>query len=519
MSVKRELSGRRLLAALALLAALPTVTVLVAARSEPPGPPPGPASYNPTPLTIDPLHRAWLARDLQRSRQEAAQSAGQTGPVLVPAAFPEPLPTVVLAPRAAPYDLAEVQRSVPTAFETIGQALLVRANIDVVRGARLIIDGARTPEVRLLSSGAEFVSIIAWGGDISVRGSARARVGISSWDPAAGAADSHPADGRAYLLDVGGRMDIHRGDLGHLGFGSGTTSGVAWRGAQLSVGGPIEPARGRVTRSVMHDNWFGAYTFRALGMRWLGNRFADNDAYGFDPHDLSNDFLVQGNVAHGNGRHGFIFSRGCDRNVLRDNVAYDNRGHGFMIDDGRSLDASFAPARFLPSDDNQLIGNQAYDNDGSGIEVEGGAGNVVTGNVLARNHVGVRVKDDASALVSDNRISESRLAGVDVLSGAAEVEVRGNVVTGGWTGIALGEPGGARVTGNDLTGSSTPLVVAGRAQRDEGLVTEVGRVLRWNPVLVLWTMILGVPAIHAAPRLVRWIVSRPRSRRHQAATG
>ena len=59
-----------------------------------------------------------------------------------------------------------------------------------------------------------------------------------------------------------------------------------------------------MTDAVLHHNWFGAYTFEAQGMRFLDSTFRDNAAYGFDPHDLSNDFLVERNVAHGNGRTG-----------------------------------------------------------------------------------------------------------------------------------------------------------------------------------------------------------------------
>ena len=62
--------------------------------------------------------------------------------------------------------------------------------------------------------------------------------------------------------------------------------------------------------------------------------------YGYDPHDFSDNFDVAGNVAYHNGKHGFIFSRGCVHNILRGNVSYDNAGHGFMIDDGRSTSLS-----------------------------------------------------------------------------------------------------------------------------------------------------------------------------------
>ena len=512
MPVRPELSGRRLAVALVLVAVLPALLVFIAISYQRPELPPGPPAYSPLPLTKDPILNAMQARELQRSRRVTGMAPTLTAPVLVPASFPEVVPTLVLAPREAPYDLRELQQSVPEAFEVIDGVLLVRASIEVPAGSRLTISGATTPDVRLLSSPGGFAVIVARGGTLDIRGDADAPVRIRSWHPEGGGVDTEPADGRSFLLTFGGRMDIAHADIGYLGFGTGTSSGIAWRGADHVPGVPQAKAVGDVTDSVLHHNWFGAYTFEAQGMRFLDNTFRDNAAYGFDPHDLSNDFLVERNVAHGNGRHGFIFSRGCNRNVLRDNVAYDNRGHGFMIDDGRSEDTDYAEAARLPSDENQLIDNHAYDNDGSGIEIEGGSGTVVRGNVLERNHIGIRVKNDASLVVEDNRIADSRLAGVDVLDAGDEAVVVGNEITGGWASVSVPDASSVRLSANTLSGASTPMVVAGTPQRDEGVATTLGKVFRWNPLLILWTAILGIPTVLAVRTLLRGAVRAGRRR-------
>jgi parallel beta-helix repeat protein len=494
MQVRTELTRGRLVRAVLLLSLLPAGLGVTAAMYSQPEAPPGPPAYNPLPLGKSDILIALQARELQRSRRVTAEAPLLTGPQLLPARFPEPVPTVVLPPRADPYTLLELSGALPRAFASVDGALLLLASLEIPDGARLVVDGATTPSVRLASSPDGFATIIARGGEFDVRGTAEAPVTITSWDAGANAVDEDPTDGRAFLLAMGGRMDIAHADVGHLGFGTGTSSGVAWRGAEHTADQPADPAVGNVSDSVLHSNWFGAYTFEAQGMRWIGNTFRDNAAYGFDPHDLSNDFLVEGNVAHGNGRHGFIFSRGCDRNILRDNVAFDNRGHGFMIDDGRTEDAAFAAAARLPSNDNQLVNNHAYDNDGSGVEIEGGTGTVVRGNLLERNHVGVRVKNDASVVIMDNRVVDSALAGVDVLSGSGDVEITSNTISGGWASIALEDQGAAVLEDNSMRLASTPLSVAGEAQREDSLATAIGRVFRWNPVLVLWTAILGVPA-------------------------
>src|SRR3712207_6052934 len=117
MPVRPELSGRRLAVALVLVAVLPALLVFVAMSYQRPELPPGPPAYSPLPLTKDPVLTAMQARELQRSRRVTEAAPSLTAPVLVPATFPETVPTLVLAPREAPYDLDELRQSVPEAFE------------------------------------------------------------------------------------------------------------------------------------------------------------------------------------------------------------------------------------------------------------------------------------------------------------------------------------------------------------------------------------------------------------------
>jgi len=511
VDVKAELSGRRLAVALVLLALVPALLAVAAARYQRPDLPPGPAAYNPTHLSQDAVELALQARELQRSHRLTDQAASQPGPVLVAARFPEPLPTLVLPPRETPYQLGELEQEVPEAFGRLDGALLLRASLEVPTGAHLVVDSAVTPDVRLASSPAGFTSVISRGGLVDLVGTADLPVRISSWDETAATNDTEPSDGRAFLLSVGGRMDVSHADIGFLGFSTGTSSGVAWRGGPhvgLEAG---TPAAGEVTSSVLHHNWFGAYTYEAEDMLFKGNTFSDNIAYGFDPHDFSNGFVVEDNVANGNGRHGFIFSRGCNDNVMRNNVSFDNRGHGFMIDDGRSVDSSAGVARLLASNDNSVIGNHAYDNDGSGVEIEGGTGNVVRDNLLERNHIGVRIKDNAAAEITSNEITDSRLFGIDVLEGSGTVDLADNTVSGGWASVSLaGDAVETDLGENELAGAATPLVLDGTAVRDDTVTTTIGKYFKWNPLLILWTAILGVPVVLAGRALVSRLVGRRR---------
>jgi hypothetical protein len=87
------------------------------------------------------------------------------------------------------------------------------------------------------------------------------------------------------------------------------------------------------------------------------------------------------------------------------------------------------------------------------------------------------------------------------------VSISGNRISGAWAGInlAAGEaatPGVDALAGaNTVTDVSTPLVVGEVAQRDPSWLEQAGQFVRWNPVLVLWGLILGVPLLMGIVRV------------------
>lgn len=504
------LTGLRLVIAVALVLLLPAVLGLAALTYQPPDPPPAQTAPTFANLsnTLDPLTNAQL--DHNRQLQRVARTL--TAPTLIaaadtPGAVAGSLPSLVLAPRVQPYTLAELRGLVPAAFDDLIDprsqrgALLLTASLQVPVGAAVVID-EQTPDVRLLSSVAGFVSIISRG-SVTVTGSAEHPVHISSWNPARSDADRELIDGRSFILQIGGRMDSDHGIFGFLGFNLGLSSGVAWNSAgyqpQANVDGRV---RGQVTASEFRNNYFGAYTREAEGMHWSGNTFADNVAYGFDPHDFSNNFLVEQNIAYGNGKHGFIFSHGCNGNIMRGNISHDNDGHGFMIDDGRSGDAPGESSRVNASSNNQVVDNVSYGNRGSGVEIEGGHDNLVAGNQLTDNYIGVRIKNNASLAVRENIITDNLRYGIDVLDPDGEVAIEANTISGSWGAINLADPASATVSGNTVSDVSAAMVVDGTAIRDTTWVQNVAAFLRWNPMLVLWSLVIAVPLVVVGSRLV-----------------
>lgn len=501
------LTGFRLGVAVVLVLLLPVTLAVAALTYRPPDPPPtgtGSAfaglSNTLEPHTDAQLDRSWQLRRMVRTLAApaliaAAAIPGATGP----------LPSLVLVPRPRPYTLAELRTLVPEAFAGLtgplpAGALLLTANLEVPAGASLVID-EQTPDVRLLSSAAGFVTIISRG-TVTVAGKPQRPVRISSWDPTRATVDRELIDGRSFILQLGNRMDADHAIFEYLGFNLGLSSGVTWNssGSDALVLPGVRPG-GKVTSSVFRANYFGAYTRQAQGMLWSGNTFADNVAYGFDPHDFSDNFLVENNVAYGNGKHGFIFSHGCTGNVLRSNDSHDNAGHGFMIDDGRSADGGGEKARINDSNNNQVVDNLAYGNGGSGVEIEGGKGNVVSGNQISGNYIGVRVKNMASVVVRDNTIAGNLRYGVDVLDPGGTVSVAGNTISGTWGAVNLADGGSAVVGVNSVSDVSTFLVVGGVAVRDHHWVQDVAAFVRWNPLVVLWSLVIGVPLVVMASRL------------------
>jgi len=534
--VAASLSGRRLLLASALVLLLPgALTVAALSRQQPEAPPVETAArFQVLAQAPDRVFRAQLERSQTVNRMtgkltaptllDPALTGGafQGAPATLPAlaltggAPAGTLPTLALTPRAVPYTLDELHRLVPTAFSDLagrpgsGGALLLTANLQVPAGATLIIDG-RTPDVRLISNPSGFATIISRG-TVTIAGGVTRSVRISSWDPGLGRVDRDSTDGRSFILQIGGRMDADHAVFEYLGFNLGLSSGVAWNGAPANSTQSLpNKAQGDVRSSVFRHNYFGAYTAKAEGMQWVGNTFADNEEYGFDPHTFSNNFLVESNVAYGNGKHGFIFSRGCAHNMLRGNVAHHNGGHGFMIDDGRSSPSTLAESRINGSSNNVLMDNSASDNAGSGVEIEGGVKNVVVNNRVTNNYIGIRVKDDAVVMVRNNTAVDNVRYGIDIRNTAGGISVAGNTISGGWGAVNLATTSSAVLDGNVTSDVSAPVVIAGAAIRDTAWPDQVVDVIRWNPMLVLWSVLLGVPIVVALIRLV-WTAARPSRR-------
>jgi parallel beta-helix repeat protein len=380
----------------------------------------------------------------------------------------------------------------------------------ITRGATLSVAVPQVRELRLLSDGSRFATIVGRHASLRFAGRTGSNLVVHSWDVTTGAPDANLQDGRPSVSIRGaGRLDAWDTSFEDLGFSEGRVSGVAItapraaprvplaveprrsRAAVMSPLGALQPVTlpaqpaatassaliasatdppvasrptGTLVRSRFVRNMFGAYSYEARDMRWIENEFLDNMLYGLDPHDNSDRFLVQGNLAARNGRHGIIFSRFCDDNVIRRNRSFDNGWHGIVIDDGNHADG--------PSNGNVIAENEVRDNAKVGISIDGSSSNLIVGNRIDHQLYGVRlIRRSHDNVVRSNTITRTAADGV-VIDGAGGTRVRANVVTSANTGARMRDAPDSVVSGNALLGMRSHGVEVNRGGglRDPGIV-------------------------------------------------
>jgi len=169
------------------------------------------------------------------------------------------------------------------------------------------------------------------------------------------------------LADEGSSMQITYARLAGLGWNWNDSYGVAWK--DRSTGG--------ATRSTFTGNYFGLYTGRVSGVKFIRNAVTGNFFYGVDPHTYSSHLTVVGNTVTGNGRHGIIFSDHVNGSTVADNFVRANAANGIMMDDD--------------STGNVIRDNTVAGNHGDGIVLARSPANRVVGNVVRGNRVGLRL--------------------------------------------------------------------------------------------------------------------------------
>lgn len=316
----------------------------------------------------------------------------------------------------------------------------IAVHIDVEDNAQLDLTAADgLNEVRLISRPDAAHNLIADGGTLNIDG-----IKLYSWDDTLSPpgydltflSEGGPIKTRSFLAALyGGRMEINNAEIMYLGydepnansdFGKGEPSGLAWRLRPVGVDNPASGAKGGVRNSIVHHNYYGMYSYEAVGLEIRDSEFHSHHLYGLDPHDYSYNLVVANNIIRDNGYTGLIFSRHCTDNEVYGNEIYRNGSHGFMLD--RS------------SDRNLVYNNIIRDNDVDGVAIYQSSNNRIEDNTITGNgRSGVRISaefdatDQHEELALDNTIIDNTIAdngrdGIYVVDRADRNRLLSNIV-------------------------------------------------------------------------------------------
>lgn len=319
--------------------------------------------------------------------------------------------------------LTEIRAALPDApLELVDDALkiwLLGANLIVTDGTTLYLSGSGVggdvDELRLMSDNGStgFIYVSAEHGTLQIDSTR-----ITSWDPDANGPDTDYDNGRAYIrvrsrlaadgtTPLESRMDINNSEIGYLGYYGSEAYGLVWKviGSAPDLYDRVN-VYGDILDSYIHHNYFGVYTYGHQDGMWLDNEVAHNVKYGIDPHDDSDNLLIEGNNVHDNGNHGIIASKRCDHVVIRNNRSWANTGNGIML--------------HRSSDDGLIEDNETYLNTDSGIALFAVKRATVRNNrMLDNGKYGIRLSmGTADSRIEGNEIADSGTYGIYFYQGS-----------------------------------------------------------------------------------------------------
>lgn len=297
-------------------------------------------------------------------------------------------------------DIPTLYRTIndPAVLEQQGNGVyLLKTSLELKRHTVLLIEGPQVAWLKLKSDEKGAVRIFGDSANIGISGTK-----ITSWDPKLNDVDRNIDDGRAHIRVNNGRMDIVKSEIAFLGqpklrnSGGGVYS-LSWR-IENSARFQRELTTGTFEENNIHDNYMGFYSFGATGMVLRNNKVYNNIEYGLDPHDDSNNFIVEFNDIHDNGNHGLIFSRRCVNNIIRNNRSYNNALHGIMLDRESNYNSIY---------DNYVEGNT------DGIALWRSDLNTIYNNEIVGNKRGLRLnRRAADNVIYDNIVKDSTQYGL-----------------------------------------------------------------------------------------------------------
>ncbi|CAM9206070.1 unnamed protein product [Sphacelaria rigidula] len=257
--------------------------------------------------------------------------------------------------------------------------------------------------LRLESNKDYYFNLRGYGGSLSFISTT-----VTSWDTSKGEVRDYHEKGRSYIScisevptddDCRGeekdkgecRMDILHSEMGYLGHKGAEAYGLTWkvRGLCEDKSDPDFPVNenedlfdkvnvwGDIKFSDIHHMYYGMYSFGHEGGNWSYNIMRDNDQYGFDPHDDSDNLIISHNDVYGNGNHGIIASKRCNNVQVFNNLVYNNEKSGIYFHRGCHESAAY--------------NNYVHDNKDTGLSIMESSNCSLHNNIVENHDVGVRI--------------------------------------------------------------------------------------------------------------------------------
>lgn len=423
--------------------------------------------------------------------------------------------TLVLTDRSAAYTVADLLKLAPQTFvRRKDGSYVLTENIYLNVGAKLKLSNPGGLTLRMASNRSGFVSIVSFGGELSLQGTAQAPLTITSWDPQADKADTDVRDGRAYIRTIGGQFEMTHTKLANLGFWSGRTGGLSLTGTDRPNTGSLENAgqvhgktareraraqrdaqdgqntssgditampsgalttpdarfsaaglsyvSGSITHSTITGNAFGIFISSATGIEISDTTVENSLEDGVVLHRFVSSSLVQRTVAKNNGGNGFILSRATQQVRISGSTAEGNGGNGYTLSGRPLADGPSASGQAVDSYGSNSVANSvAKDNGRYGVEVLGGFDVGVQNNRIEGGDMGIVARLAADKVsITGNRLTGQKRQGISVRDGVTGATVTGNIIDGPETGVYVRDSA-AEIRGNtvqDATNHGVSLV-------------------------------------------------------------
>jgi hypothetical protein len=430
--------------------------------------------------------------------------------------------TLVLTQQSAEYTVADLLKLAPQTFvrQADGSYLLTE-NLYLNAGAKLLLSNPGGLTLRLASTATGFVSIVSFGGRLSLDGTPQARTTITSWDPRTNKQDTDVNDGRAYIRAIGGQFTMSYANISNLGFWSGRTAGLSLTGTdrpdtgnvfgpgpmskgqrrRAEAAGTGDPAKsdvapnagdvvaqpsgplatpdsrfsvpgqsyvsGKISHSVISGNAFGLFVSSATGINISDTTVENSLEGGVLMHRFVTGAVIERTTSRRNGGSGFVLSRATREVRISGSTAEANGGNGFTLSGQPLAKGPSASGESIASYGSNSVSNStARNNRHYGIEVLGGIDVGVQNNTVEGSDMGIVARQASDRVtITGNRLRNQHRQGIALRDGVTAATVTGNVIEGADTAVYLRDSV-AEVRGNTIQKATNHgIAVIGEAAR------------------------------------------------------